>query len=638
MPHQNDSLLHSASSTTLSSPSSPSNLSSIHHHHHHQQQPPNHHHQASSSHSQQHFHHDLKSTHSSVLDWNESQVNQFFISLGLTRFETPIREHGVTGDVLIHLDNDLLKDMGVNSVGKRLTLLKAVYKLKLKEDIPIDEGQWVPPSGDVDLDEFDESLSSSSQSNASQHYSILRLIQSRDHKISLLESEIKSIRLDLQAFLTASSTSQPRQLVPSNPPSPITTLDGDRHPRDESSNQSVNTDQSTRSPRLELSPPSDPTLSRSLSLRKLTGGSINTTDQNSSSSTSTTPTNDPNSNQNNNNLIPIPNPNQALSNAFPSPNPSQIIPHPTPTSKDSTSTSTSPNSKEKEIHNPYKSFRVTLEDPCYKKPLLLFQKLKEANQNPVFTLRHIKDIESPISIALSKQAQRREQIQKKNAAGGGGATVSKRAGANNAGAVEPTTGFCVAIYPYMSEGEEDFDVGVGDTFLIVGKSKGWWVVHRDDADGKIVEDKTPGWVPSGCVLETKHSFATSKITYSTPILPEHILSVSSCTNALMDYKAKGADELSLTQGDSLRVYKKYNNWSYAINESHPDKARGWTPSWLVGGRKESSSNSLKPKPSCSSLTTITKDPISGSSSNLEIQEISPSSTHTPDLGIELSGN
>ncbi|KAG0146431.1 hypothetical protein CROQUDRAFT_15868, partial [Cronartium quercuum f. sp. fusiforme G11] len=81
----------------------------------------------------------------SVLDWSEGQVIQFFVSLGLNRFENAIREHAITGDVLIHLDNELLKDLGVLSVGKRLTILKAIYKLKLKEDIPIDDGHWVPP-------------------------------------------------------------------------------------------------------------------------------------------------------------------------------------------------------------------------------------------------------------------------------------------------------------------------------------------------------------------------------------------------------------------------------------------------------------------------------------------------------------
>jgi hypothetical protein len=40
------------------------------------------------------------------------------------------------------------------------------------------------------------------------------------------------------------------------------------------------------------------------------------------------------------------------------------------------------------------------------KPLLLFQKLKEARKNPVFMLKHIKDIRSPIAQAQQKQQAR----------------------------------------------------------------------------------------------------------------------------------------------------------------------------------------------------------------------------------------
>lgn len=43
------------------------------------------------------------------------------------------------------------------------------------------------------------------------------------------------------------------------------------------------------------------------------------------------------------------------------------------------------------------------------KPLLLFQKLKDANKNPVFMLRHIKDIRSPIAVAQQKQNQRQRE-------------------------------------------------------------------------------------------------------------------------------------------------------------------------------------------------------------------------------------
>lgn len=41
------------------------------------------------------------------------------------------------------------------------------------------------------------------------------------------------------------------------------------------------------------------------------------------------------------------------------------------------------------------------------KPLLLFQKLKDAKKNPVFMLKHIKDIRSPIAVAQQKLAARK---------------------------------------------------------------------------------------------------------------------------------------------------------------------------------------------------------------------------------------
>lgn len=41
------------------------------------------------------------------------------------------------------------------------------------------------------------------------------------------------------------------------------------------------------------------------------------------------------------------------------------------------------------------------------KPLLLFQKLKDSKKNPVFMLKHIKDIRSPIAVAQQKHAARK---------------------------------------------------------------------------------------------------------------------------------------------------------------------------------------------------------------------------------------
>ena len=48
----------------------------------------------------------------------------------------------------------------------------------------------------------------------------------------------------------------------------------------------------------------------------------------------------------------------------------------------------------------------------------------------------------------------------------------------------------------------------------------------------------------------------------------------------MDYKKKGDEELDLAKDDALRVFKRYNHWSYAVKEDGGD--RGWVPSWYIG--------------------------------------------------------
>ena len=84
------------------------------------------------------------------------------------------------------------------------------------------------------------------------------------------------------------------------------------------------------------------------------------------------------------------------------------------------------------------------------------------------------------------------------------------------------------------------------------------------------------------------------MTNRTPILPLSIISTSFPGIALMDYKKKGDEELNLAKDDALRVFKRYNHWSYvrpvfslflgrdthvltsqAVKEDGGD--RGWVP-------------------------------------------------------------
>lgn len=136
--------------------------------------------------------------------------------------------------------------------------------------------------------------------------------------------------------------------------------------------------------------------------------------------------------------------------------------------------------------------------------------------------------------------------------------------------------YAVAIYPYMAEQDDEFDVVVGDTFVILSRARGWWIVQHDPTGSGIVEPDKQGWVPAGCLLETnvpvasaiaeataaKGSSTSDGGASKTPILPLSIISTSFPGIALMDYTKKGDEELDLVKDDSLRVFKRYNHWSY----------------------------------------------------------------------------
>ena len=130
-----------------------------------------------------------------------------------------------------------------------------------------------------------------------------------------------------------------------------------------------------------------------------------------------------------------------------------------------------------------------------------------------------------------------------------------------------------------------------------------------DSEGRGVVDTDPskqGWVPAGCLLETKVPVSVaieeaanatrSNVSGSpeqvsrTPILPLSILSTSFPGVALMEYRKKGDEELDLQKDDALRVFKRYNHWSYvswgppdpSILLNHPFAGcqGGYRRSWL----------------------------------------------------------
>ncbi|KZT10050.1 uncharacterized protein LAESUDRAFT_756252 [Laetiporus sulphureus 93-53] len=597
----------------------------------------------------------------SILDWDEGDVHAWLIKLGLPNYEQQIREHRISGEILCWLDAEGLKEVGIATIGQRLAILKGVYNIKLAQGIPIEPDHYVPPS---ELEERKE------QVNVDKLY---ELVREQNERLRQLEQDNRHLRDSLHSCLEdVSNIRNSTVLRPqAKTESPVRS-----HSFKWASWKPV------RSPTKPIPPPEivespQPSPQRAEH------------DTNSSG-----PRSGPPSDRSRSHQTPITTepPSSAHPNA-------------------ASSSSLQPPSKpvRQESSDNLKSFKVSLDDPAWKvlpaalkkykinnddwqnyamficygspgnrierclsydeKPLLLFQKLKESKKNPVFMLKHIRDIRSPIAVAQQKQAARRAseastsakslpsssaQQSQSNASGQdpsklhhpNGAPplmtgvpnaqsgwpelmspaieskdrVDEQEGGDPAGSsvvreIPPSTGvsYAVAIYPYMAEQEDEFDVVVGDTFIILSRARGWWVVQRDPAGAGLVEpdQAKQGWVPAGCLLETRVPVATAIAEATarssspssppqspagrTPILPLSILSTSFPGIALMDYKKKGEEELNLAKDDYVRVFKRYNHWSYAVKEETGD--RGWVPSWYIGKVPSSLGNPQTPSTS-----------------------------------------
>jgi protein STE50 len=53
-------------------------------------------------------------------------------------------DNSIIGEALIALRHEELKEMGISSAGHRLTVLKSIYDVKIKQDITIEQEHYVP--------------------------------------------------------------------------------------------------------------------------------------------------------------------------------------------------------------------------------------------------------------------------------------------------------------------------------------------------------------------------------------------------------------------------------------------------------------------------------------------------------------
>ncbi|KAJ3368705.1 Adaptor for signal transduction [Allomyces arbusculus] len=80
----------------------------------------------------------------SVVMWDVPAVATWLVNTGYAAYEMTFLENGISGDVLVRLDDALLRDLGFDKVGPRIALLKAIYALKRAHGVPFEPGDYIP--------------------------------------------------------------------------------------------------------------------------------------------------------------------------------------------------------------------------------------------------------------------------------------------------------------------------------------------------------------------------------------------------------------------------------------------------------------------------------------------------------------
>lgn len=80
----------------------------------------------------------------SITQWTAEQVADWVAGLGLTQYADAFVDEAITGLALVEMQHHDFKEMGITSVGHRLSLLRGVYDIKIKQNIPLDPDHYVP--------------------------------------------------------------------------------------------------------------------------------------------------------------------------------------------------------------------------------------------------------------------------------------------------------------------------------------------------------------------------------------------------------------------------------------------------------------------------------------------------------------
>ncbi|KAL8712168.1 MAG: hypothetical protein Q9220_003602 [cf. Caloplaca sp. 1 TL-2023] len=126
----------------------------------------------------------------SIIQWTTGQCADFISSLGLPQYCDRFIENEIVGEALIALKHEELKEMNIISVGHRLTILKGVYDVKVRQEVPIESDHYIPPSADADANY--------KPPNEADYNRLIKSIIERDERLIKAENALVAMTIDFR--------------------------------------------------------------------------------------------------------------------------------------------------------------------------------------------------------------------------------------------------------------------------------------------------------------------------------------------------------------------------------------------------------------------------------------------------------
>jgi len=142
----------------------------------------------------------MPATQGDVLEWDTRKVTAWLELCGFGEFVPAFKENRITGDVLVELDRDTLKDVGVASVGRRMMLLKAIQGLREQHGLMPDAEQptaTTPKTASPVHNEINYPLPLPCSPHSGDEYTAWkRALSDRDTLIQKLAQEVERLSTD----------------------------------------------------------------------------------------------------------------------------------------------------------------------------------------------------------------------------------------------------------------------------------------------------------------------------------------------------------------------------------------------------------------------------------------------------------